>query len=65
MGSAPSSRVLGVVPMLRPAAILFLRREADAFLGKARDAALSPMAKRIKRDLAKAKKAAPEAAAAA
>ena len=36
----------------------------DAFLGKARDAALSPMAKRIKRDLAKAKKAAPAAAAA-
>ena len=36
----------------------------DAFLGKARDAALSPMTKRIKRDLAKAKKAAPAAAAA-
>jgi large subunit ribosomal protein L28 len=37
----------------------------DVFLGKARDTALSPMAKRIKRDVAKAKKTAAPAAAAA
>ncbi len=37
----------------------------DAFLTKARETDLSPMAKRIKRDIAKAKKPAPAAAAAA
>ncbi len=37
----------------------------DAFLKKARDAQLSPMAKRIKRDLAKAAKQKADAAAAA
>jgi large subunit ribosomal protein L28 len=37
----------------------------DAFLTKARETALSPQAKRIKRDIAKAKKAAPAPEAAA
>ena len=37
----------------------------DLFLAKARETALSPQAKRIKRDLAKAKKAAPAVAEAA
>lgn len=36
----------------------------DAFLTKNRDTLLSPQAKRIKRDIAKAKKAAPQAEAA-